>query len=174
MAKAAQEQEEEKSDGGCGDDDLPCGCPGSHSRTLDKKETPAPQVQQTTQEDNASELRQWPVQIKLVPVNAPYFNNAKLLIAADCTAFASANVHRDYIKGKITLIGCPKLDMTDYSEKLAEIIKQNEIKSVSVLRMSVPCCGGIVQMVKQAIINSGKMVPWDVTIISPDGEVIDN
>ena len=165
-------KEVEKSQG-CGDSDLPCGCPGTHSRTLGRKEnSPAPVMQQTYEAQ--SELRQWPVQIKLVPVNAPYFDNAKLLIAADCTAFAYANLHRDFIKGRVTLIGCPKLDMTDYSEKLTEILRQNEIKSISVLRMSVPCCGGLTQMVKQAIINSGKMLPWDVTIVSPEGEIIDN
>ena len=158
---------------GCEDSELPCGCPGTHSRSLGHKEqrtVPAPQPVYEAQ----SELRQWPVQIKLAPVNAPYFNNAKLLVAADCTAFAYANLHRDFIKGRITLIGCPKLDMTDYSEKLTEILRQNEIKSISVLRMSVPCCGGLTHMVKQAIINSGKMIPWDVTIVSPEGEIIDN
>jgi len=173
MAKAAQVQAEEKADAGCEDSDLPCGCPGSHSRSLGKKEAPMQQVQQAAPEAK-SELSQWPVQIKLVPVNAPYFDNAKLLIAADCVGFAYANMHKDFIKGKITLIGCPKLDMIDYSEKLTEIIRQNEIKSVSVLRMSVPCCGGLTHMVKQAIINSGKMVPWEVTIVSPDGEIIDD
>ena len=157
----------------CGDSDLPCGCPGSHSRSLHKKAHEAPVSDVKASEAHPSELTQWPVQIKLASVNAPYFNNARLLIAADCTAFAYGSIHRDFIKGRITLIGCPKLDMTDYSEKLTEIIRQNDIKSVSVLRMSVPCCGGLTQMVKQAILGSGKMIPWDVTVVSPDGEIID-
>lgn len=146
---------------------LACGCPSSHAQSFerDSKPSAAPQTQ------NISELRQWPCQIMLVPVNAPYFNGAKLLIAADCTAFASANVH-SFMKGKITLIGCPKLDMVDYSEKLTEIIANNDIKSVDVLRMSVPCCGGIEHAVKQALIASGKMIPWGVTVISTNGEIL--
>ena len=148
------------------------GCPGSHSHSLHRK-THEETARTKVYEERQSELTQWPVQIKLAPVNAPYFNNARLLIAADCTAFAYGNIHGDFIKGRITLIGCPKLDMTDYSEKLTEIIKKNEIKSISVLRMSVPCCGGLTQMVKQAIVNSGKMIPWDVTVVSPDGDIID-
>ena len=170
--KANMAKKEEAASHGCEDSDLPCGCPGTHSRSLGHKEHHTAAVPQPVEAQ--SELRQWPVQIKLAPVNAPYFNNAKLLVAADCTAFAYANLHRDFIKGKITLIGCPKLDMTDYSEKLAEILRLNEIKSISVLRMSVPCCGGLTHMVKQAIMNSGKMIPWDVTIVSPEGEIIDN
>ena len=166
---AKNQQEEEK---GCGDSDLPCGCPGSHSRTLNKKQVVEPLVQEHPAQ--RSELSQWPVQIKLVPTNAPYFNNAKLLIAADCTAYAYPNIHKDFIKGKVTLIGCPKLDMTDYSEKLAEIIRLNEIKSISILRMSVPCCGGLTHMVQQAIMQSGKMVPWNVTVVSPDGEILED
>ncbi len=153
---------------------LPCGCPGSHSKTLDRKETPtaAPAAAAAPQE-SLSELRQWPVQIKLVPVNAPYFDNAKLLIAADCTAFASANVHSQFMKNKITLIGCPKLDEGDYTEKLTQIIANNNIKSVDVLRMSVPCCGGIEHAVKQALQDSGKMVPWSVTVLDTNGEILD-
>lgn len=119
-----------------------------------------------------SQLGQWPCQIKLVPVNAPYFNGADLLIAADCTAFAHANIHNDFMKGKITLIGCPKLDEGDYADKLTAILASNDIKSVSVLRMSVPCCGGIVNAVKKALVQSGNMVPWSVTVISPDGEIV--
>lgn len=120
-----------------------------------------------------SGLGQWPCQIKLVPVNAPYFDGAKLLIAADCTAYAYANVHQEFMKGKITLIGCPKLDDVDYSEKLTQIITQNEIKSVTVLRMEVPCCGGMEMAVKKALQDSGKFIPWQVTTISIDGKILD-
>lgn len=167
MAKAQAEKEEESH--GCSG-----GCPGSHSHALKREEDPSPQAVHQVETELKSELRQWPVQIKLAPVNAPYFNNAKLLIAADCSAFAYANIHRDFIKGRVALIGCPKLDMIDYSEKLTEIIKKNEIKNISVLRMSVPCCGGLTHMVSQAILNSGKMVPWNVTIVTPDGEIIED
>jgi Fe-S-cluster-containing hydrogenase component 2 len=121
----------------------------------------------------ASRLRQWPVQIKLVPVNAPYFNEAKLLVAADCTAYAYANFHQDFIKGHITLVGCPKLDGTDYSEKLTEIIKNNNIRSVTVVRMEVPCCGGIEVAAKTALQNSGKFIPWNVVTIATDGTILD-
>jgi Fe-S-cluster-containing hydrogenase component 2 len=120
----------------------------------------------------ASRLRQWPVQIKLVPVNAPYFNEAKLLVAADCTAYAYANFHQDFIKGHITLVGCPKLDACDYSEKLTEIIKNNRIRSVTVVRMEVPCCGGIEMAVKTALQNSGKFIPWNVVTIATDGTIL--
>src|SRR5690554_889810 len=119
-----------------------------------------------------SELAQWPVQIKLAPVNAPYFNNAKLLIAADCTAFAYGDFHRRFIKDHVTLIGCPKLDMTDYSKKLTEIIHNNNIRSVTVVRMSVPCCGGIEHAAKTALQKSGKFIPWQIETISPDGQII--
>lgn len=148
---------------------LPCGCPGSQSRVLKKPVEDTPRVNVELK----SQLRQWPVQIKLVPVNAPYFNGANLLIAADCTAFAYANFHEEFIKGKITLIGCPKLDMVDYSEKLTQIIKFNDIKNVTVVRMEVPCCGGIVHAVKEALINSGKMIPWQVVTVTTDGEILD-
>lgn len=120
-----------------------------------------------------SELMQWPVQIKLVSVNAPYFDGANLLIAADCTAFAYGDFHSKFIKNHITLIGCPKLDGVDYSEKLTEIIKNNDIKSIKVVRMEVPCCGGIENAVKQSLISSGKMIPWQVIIISTDGRIIE-
>ena len=116
---------------------------------------------------------QWPVQIKLVPVNAPYFTDANLLIAADCTAFAHGDFHNRFMKNRITLIGCPKLDEGDYSEKLTEIIKNNSIKSVTVVRMEVPCCGGIENSVKKALIDSGKFIPWQVVTISTDGEILD-
>ena len=118
-------------------------------------------------------LRQWPVQIKLAPLSAPYYDGAKLLIAADCTAYAYANFHRDFIRGKVTLIGCPKLDSVDYSEKLTQIIARNNIKSVTIVRMEVPCCGGIEYAAKQAIQASGKFLPWQVVTISTDGRILD-
>ena len=117
-----------------------------------------------------SQLAQWPVQIKLVPVNAPYFDGADLLVAADCTAYAYGNFHNEFIRGRITLIGCPKLDATDYSEKLAQILSGNQIKSISIVRMEVPCCGGMTQAVKRAIQASGKDIPCSVVIISADGK----
>lgn len=118
-----------------------------------------------------SQLRQWPVQIKLAPVNAPWFDDAKLLIAADCTAYAYAGFHQDFIKGHITLVGCPKLDAVDYSVKLTEIIRNNDIQSVTVVRMEVPCCGGIESAIKTALQNSGKFIPWNVVIITTDGSI---
>lgn len=120
-----------------------------------------------------SQLAQWPCQIKLVPVNAPYFDGAKLLIAADCTAYAYANMHQEFMKGKITIIGCPKLDDVDYSEKLTQIISNNNIKSVSIVRMEVPCCGGLEYAAKTALQNSGKFIPWQVVTISIDGKILD-
>ncbi len=122
----------------------------------------------------ASRLQQWPVQIKLAPVNAPYFNEAGLLIAADCTAYAYANFHEDFMRGRVTLVGCPKLDATDYSDKLTEIIQNNDIHSVTVVRMEVPCCGGIERAVKTALQNSGKMLLWNVLTITTDGRIQDN
>ena len=119
-----------------------------------------------------SQLGQWPCQIKLVPVNAPYFNGAKLLIAADCTAYAYANIHQEFMKGKITIIGCPKLDDIDYSEKLTQIIAGNDIQSVTILRMEVPCCGGLEHAAKQALQNSGKFIPWQVVTFSIDGRIM--
>lgn len=120
-----------------------------------------------------SELRQWPVQIKLVPVNAPWFDDAKLLVAADCTAYAYANFHQDFMKGHITLVGCPKLDAVDYAVKLTEIIRNNDIRSVTVVRMEVPCCRGIENAVKTALRDSGKLIPWNVAIIAADGSIIE-
>ncbi len=150
---------------------IPSGCPGSRALLLSRGETqPQPPAQA---EATASQLRQWPVQIKLVPVNAPYFNGSKLLIAADCTAYAYAGFHERFIRGHITLVGCPKLDNVDYSEKLTEIIRNNDIKSVTVVRMEVPCCGGIEYAVKTALQNSGKMIPWQVVTISTDGQILD-
>lgn len=150
---------------------LPCGCPGTHSKRIDHHglENKA----NVKNEIVNSYLSQWPVQIKLVPINAPYFDNANLLIAADCTAFAYGNFHSDFIKNHVTLIGCPKLDSNDYSEKLTEIIKNNNIKSVKIVRMEVPCCQGIENAVITALKNSGKMIPWQVNVISIDGKILD-
>ena len=120
-----------------------------------------------------SQLAQWPCQIKLVPVNAPYFQGAKLLIAADCTAYAYANFHQEFMRGKVTLIGCPKLDAVDYSEKLTEILRSNDIQSVTILRMEVPCCGGLEMAAKKALQTSGKFIPWQVVTISIDGKILD-
>ena len=118
-------------------------------------------------------LRNWPVQIKLAPVHAPYFEGAKLLIAADCTAYAYANFHQEFMRGKVTLIGCPKLDAVDYSEKLTEILRSNDIQSVTILRMEVPCCGGLEMAAKKALQASGKFIPWQVVTISIDGKILD-
>lgn len=131
------------------------------------KTTAAPAAPSTV-----SQLTQWPVQIKLAPVNAPYFNNAKLLIAADCTAYAYADFHNSFIAGRVTLVGCPKLDAVDYAEKLAEIIANNDIKDIKVVRMEVPCCGGIEYAVKTALQRSGKMIPWQVITIGTDGRIL--
>ena len=146
------------------------GCPGSRMRQLERK--PA-EENQNAGSPVSSQLRQWPVQIKLAPVNAPYFDGAKLLIAADCTAYAYGSLHQDFIRGKVTLIGCPKLDDVDYSEKLTEIIRNNDIKSVTVVRMEVPCCGGLEHAAVTALKNSGKFIPWNVVTISIDGKILD-
>ena len=144
------------------------GCPGSQIHTMRPVEPTQPDTARPS-----SQLSQWPVQIKLVPVQAPYFDGANLLIAADCTAYAYARFHEDFIRGKITLIGCPKLDAADYSEKLTEIIRQNNIKSVTVVRMEVPCCGGLEHAAVTALQNSGKFLPWQVVTISIDGTILD-
>lgn len=128
---------------------------------------------QAAKTKKGSELRQWPVQIKLAPVNAPWFDGAKLLVAADCTAYAYADFHQDFIKGHITLIGCPKLDAVDYAVKLTDIIRNNDIRSVTVVRMEVPCCGGIENAVKTALQDSGKLIPWNVVTIAIDGSKIE-
>ena len=148
---------------------LPCGCPGMQSQTLqrEKCEDAAPDVAVQ------SRLAQWPVQIKLVPVKAPYFDGADLLIAADCTAFAYGNFHNDFMRDHTTIIGCPKLDSVDYAEKLTEIIVNNDIKDVTVVRMQVPCCGGIEMAVKRALQASGKFIPWQIVTISSDGEIVE-
>ena len=147
---------------------LPCGCPGTNSKSIERKS-----VSPTNSFVADSQLRQWPVQIKLVPVNAPYFDNANLLVAADCTAYAYGNFHNEFIRNKITLIGCPKLDEGDYTDKLTAIISNNNIKSVTVVRMEVPCCGGIENAVKNALQASGKFIPWQVVTISTDGRILD-
>ena len=148
---------------------LPCGCPGTQSKTINRQAST-----ETARTANVtSRLLQWPCQIKLVPVNAPYFENANLLIAADCTAYAYGNFHDDFIRNHITLIGCPKLDEGDYAEKLTQIIANNNIKSVKVVRMEVPCCGGIENAVKRALQASGKFIPWQVVTISTDGKIIE-
>ncbi len=148
---------------------LPCGCPGTQSKAI-KRETTAQAVKPTVV---TSQLSQWPCQIKLVPVNAPYFEDANLLIAADCTAFAYGNFHNEFIRNHITLIGCPKLDEGDYAEKLTAIIANNNIKSVKIVRMEVPCCGGIENAVKRALQASGKFIPWQVVTISTDGRILE-
>lgn len=152
---------------------IPHGCPGHQLRRFERAEEES-NDETKSEHHSVSRLGQWPCQIKLVPVNAPYFNGAKLLIAADCTAYAYANMHEDFMKGKITLIGCPKLDDTDYSEKLTEIIATNDIKSVTVVRMEVPCCGGLEAAAKKALQASGKFIPWQVVTLSLDGKIKDN
>ena len=144
------------------------GCPGRQLRQFHHEEA-APAAAAPV----PSQLGQWPCQIKLVPVNAPYFDQARLLIAADCTAFAYANLHQEFMRGKITLIGCPKLDGVDYSAKLTEILRSNDIRSVTIVRMEVPCCGGLEQAAKKALQSSGKFLPWQVVTISTDGRILD-
>ena len=173
-------QREEVSGGSTASSDAPtCGtassapnaahsCPGSRMRTLTRSETPV-----QSDAPAASELRQWPCQIRLAPVRAPYFDGAKLLIAADCTAYAYARFHSDFMRGKVTLIGCPKLDGVDYAEKLTEILRANDIQSVTVLRMGVPCCGGLKNAAKRALQACGKFLPWQVVTLSIDGRILD-
>ena len=161
------------------------GCPGSRMMQFTQNtESNGSAVTEKT----VSRLAQWPCQIKLVPTRAPFFEGAKLLIAADCTAYAYANLHEDFMKGKITLIGCPKLDSVDYSEKLTEIIRDNDVRSVTIVRMEVPCCGGLQRAAETALKNSGKFIPlpehaeetssgrlrsWQVVTISRDGRILD-
>ena len=154
---------------------LPCGCPGSMAKRISRKNEPQerPAADGARHEKPVSRLSQWPVQIKLVNPGAAYFDGAKLLVAADCTAYAYAAFHEDFIRGRVTLVGCPKLDAVDYAEKLTEILRRNDIRSVTVVRMEVPCCGGLEQAVKTALQNCGKLIPWQVTVISTDGEVLD-
>ena len=158
--KSAEQVQEEK---------LPCGCPSSSAKTFD----PAPiDTSPSCATDQQSQLRQWPVQIKLIPTNAPYFNDADILVAADCAAFTHGSFHRDFIAGRITLIGCPKLDAIDYTEKLTAILANNNVRSVTVVRMEVPCCGGLEHAVLNARAASGKDIPVDVVTIATDGRVL--
>lgn len=147
---------------------LPCGCPGTNSKAIHRALTAAAQSTPVS-----SQLLQWPVQIKLVPVNAPYFEGANLLVAADCTAYAYGNFHNEFIRNRVTLIGCPKLDAGDYTEKLTQILLNNDVKSLTIVRMEVPCCGGIENAAKNALLASGKFIPWQVVTISTDGRILD-
>ena len=149
------------------------GWPGSKIMQIQRTETPETDQSPSTG-PQISRLQNWPVQIKLAPVHAPYFNGAKLLIAADCTAYAYAGFHQDFMRNKVTLIGCPKLDQVDYTEKLTAIIQNNNIQSVTIVRMEVPCCGGLARAAETALRNSGKFIPWQVKIISTDGQIVDN
>ena len=165
------------------------GCPGSQARILLQKKVdpcaehpanvPAAQAAEgrfstpSVPAASVSELKQWPVQIKLAPAGAPYFDGARLLIAADCAAYARASFHHEFMRGRITLIGCPKLDQVDYAEKLTAIFRQNEIKSIMVVRMEVPCCGGLDHAVRQALMQCGKMIPWQVVTLATDGSILD-
>jgi hypothetical protein len=144
-------------------------CPGTRSKAISRVSEP----ETAAVFENKSMLAQWPVQIKLAPVNAPYFDRCNLLVAADCTAYAYGDFHNRFIKNKVTLIGCPKLDEGDYADKLTEIIKNNDIKSVTVVRMEVPCCGGIENAVKTALVKSGRLIPWRVVTISVRGEILE-
>ena len=143
-------------------------CHGSAPRKINAHPSAAPA------EPIPSQLRQWPVQIKLVPVNAPWFDGAKLLIAADCTAYAYGNFHSDFIRGRVTLVGCPKLDNVDYSEKLEAIIRENDIRDITIVRMEVPCCGGLEYAARQALQRSGKFIPWRVVTIGVDGRIVED
>lgn len=145
-----------------------CSCPGSQTKKLTRTLKPI-----SSTKVNESKLTNWPIQIKLAPTNASFFDNAKLLIAADCTAFSYGNFHERFMRNHITLIGCPKLDDVDYSLKLTNIIKENDIKSVTVVRMEVPCCGGLENAVKKALMASGKFIPWQVITISTEGDILD-
>ena len=145
------------------------GCPGSRAQLLSR----APAQPATPLNQPESQLRQWPVQIKLAPVNAPYFEGANILVAADCTAYAYANFHQKFIRGRIVLVGCPKLDEGDYTEKLTRIFSENNIKSLTIVRMEVPCCGGLERAAKNALQASGKFIPWQVETISVDGRILE-
>lgn len=148
---------------------LPCGCPGTQSKKINRENT----IEQPQFANIPSQLSNWPIQIKLAPITAPYFNEANLLIAADCTAYAFGSFHNKFMRNRVTLIGCPKLDEVDYAEKLTAIIARNNIKSVTVVRMEVPCCGGIENAVKRALMSSGKFIPWSVYTISTDGHILE-
>ena len=146
---------------------MPCGCPGTMAKSIKREKCDG------FAEERPGRLSQWPVQIKLLPVNAPYFEGADLLIAADCTAYAYGRFHEDFIRNRITLIGCPKLDEGDYAEKLTQIIADNNIQSLTIVRMEVPCCGGIEHAAKRALQTSGKFIPWRVVVISTDGKIVE-
>lgn len=162
---------------------LPCGCPGTNARAFERPAPAALQPMVPGARRNAeaaqsavspeTQLAQWPVQMKLVPVNAPYFDGAKLLIAADCAAYAYGNFHNEFMRGKVTLIGCPKLDTGSYAEKLTEILRENTIRSVTIVRMIVPCCGGLENAVTQALAECGKMIPWSVVTLTTDGRIVE-
>ncbi len=156
--KAAQQKRKEV---------MTSGCPGTRARQIIRKESPCSGPAAVP-----SQLMQWPVQMKLVPVKAPYFDGANLLIAADCTAYAYGNFHDKFMKNHITVIGCPKLDSMDYTEKLTAIIRENDIKSVTIVRMEVPCCSGLEAAAKTALKESGKFIPWQVAVVSTDGNII--
>ncbi len=152
---------------------LACGCPGSQARALKKSASASDKTPSSVEAPNVlSQLQQWPVQMKLVPVNAPYFDNASLLIAADCSAFAYGNFHEDFMKNNVTIIGCPKLDEEDYSEKLTAILNGNNIKNLTVVRMEVPCCSGLENAAKTALLNSGKIIPLKVVTLSVEGKIL--
>ena len=161
--KAVQAAQRQKAD------PLPCGCPGTKVKQIHHEQGNCPESNPPM---TGSQLSQWPVQIKLVPVNAPYFHGADLLVAADCTAYAYGDFHHTFIKGRVTLIGCPKLDQINYAEKLTAILRGNDIKSVTVVRMEVPCCGGMEHAVKEALKASGKEIPWRVVVLSTEGLIL--
>ena len=155
------------------DKKLPCGCPGTHLQAIWPKAEATGNTENAPGPTPASRLSQWPVQIRLIPAGAPCFQEANLLIAADCTAYAYADFHQRFIKNRTTLVGCPKLDAVDYTEKLAAIFQKHPIKSVTVVRMEVPCCGGLEHAVNTALQASGKCIPWQVVTISVDGRILE-
>ena len=152
---------------------LPCGCPGQMAKSIARTPTPKAIPEAGAAGDPVAQLANWPVQIKLVNPRAPYLQNAALLVAADCTAFAYPDIHSRFMPNRVTLIGCPKLDEGDYAEKLTALLQANEIKSVTVLRMEVPCCGGIAAATMRALQASGKMIPWQVVTVATDGSILD-
>lgn len=167
--KAAVEARMKEKIAGHGEASAPHVCPGSMANALQRKTAPVSESPVSRE----SQLMQWPVQIKLVPTQAPFYQGAKLLIAADCTAYAYAAFHEDFMRGHITIIGCPKLDAVDYTEKLTEIIRNNDIRSLTIVRMEVPCCGGLERAAKSALQNSGKFIPWRVVTVSTDGNLLE-
>lgn len=168
-AAAYDEKAVEKNKKASSGETLPCGCLGTHAKAIVRR---SGESEPLSPAESVSRLSQWPVQIKLVPVSAPYFDGANLLVAADCTAYAYGDFHEKFIKNHITLVGCPKLDSGDYTEKLTEILKNNNIKSLTVVRMEVPCCGGLEQAAVTALKNSGKFIPWQIYTISTDGRIL--